>query len=226
MIAAGAVRGVVGGMIDDYARETGHKFNFTVGPTGMLRDTIASGKPADLIITSAPLMRELEATGKITPGSRVDIGRVGLGFVVKAGAPVPDLSTPDAVKQALLKATSIAYSDPKLGATSVTHLMKIAEQFGIKDEVLRKGVLVHRRQRRRREGRERRGRTRYRADQRHPRQGCPPRRTPARRDPALDGLCGGDPFEQQGAGPRPRLHRHIDRARDAGPLAEGRLATS
>jgi molybdate transport system substrate-binding protein len=141
VFAAGSVRGVVGGMIDDYARQTGHKFNFTIGPTGMLRDTIASGKPADLIITSAPLMRELEATGKITPGSRVDIGRVGLGFVVKAGAPVPDLSTPDAVKQALLKATSIAYSDPKLGATSVTHLMKIAEQFGIKDEVLRKGVL-------------------------------------------------------------------------------------
>jgi molybdate transport system substrate-binding protein len=61
--------------------------------------------------------------------------------VVKAGAPVPDLATPDAIKQALLKATSIAYSDPKLGATSVTHLMKIAEQFGIKDEVTRKGVL-------------------------------------------------------------------------------------
>ncbi len=141
VIAAGAVRGVIRGMIDDYARETGHKFSFTVGPTGFLRDTIASGKPADLIITSAPLMRELEATGKIASGSRVDIGRVGLGFVVKAGAPVPDLSTPDAVKQALLKATSIAYSDPKLGATSVTHLMKIAEQFGIKDEVTRKGVL-------------------------------------------------------------------------------------
>jgi molybdate transport system substrate-binding protein len=142
VIAAGAVRGVVGGMIDDYGRATGHKFSFTVGPTGFLRDTIASGKPADLVITSAPLMRELEATGKIAPGSRVDIGRVGLGFVVKAGAPVPDLSTPDAVKQTLLKASSIAYSDPRLGATSVTHLLKIAEQFGTKDEVLRKGVLA------------------------------------------------------------------------------------
>ena len=35
-------------MIDDYSRQTGLQFNFTVGPTGMLRDTIASGKPADL----------------------------------------------------------------------------------------------------------------------------------------------------------------------------------
>lgn len=140
VIAAGAVRGVVGGMIDDYAKSSGHKFNFTVGPTGLLRDTIASGKAADLIIASAPLMAELEKTGKITPGSRVDIGRVGLGVVVKAGAGVPDVATPDAVKRALLKAKSIAYSDPKLGATSTTHLMKIADEFGIKDEVVRKGV--------------------------------------------------------------------------------------
>jgi molybdate transport system substrate-binding protein len=140
VIAAGAVRGVVGGMIDDYSRQTGLKFTFTVGPTGMLRDAIKSGKPADLVITSAPLMAELETTGKITPGSRVDIGRVGLGVVVRDGSPVPDISTPEAVKQALIKAKSIAYTDPKLGGTSVIHLMKIADGFGIKDEVIRKGL--------------------------------------------------------------------------------------
>jgi molybdate transport system substrate-binding protein len=142
VIAAGAVRGIVGGMIDDYARETGHKFTFTVGPTGMLRETIASGKAADLVIVSAPLLADLEKTGRITPGSRIDLGRVGLGVVVRAGAPVPDVSTPDALKQTLLKAATIAYTDPKLGATSSTHLLKIADQFGIKDEVLRKGVLA------------------------------------------------------------------------------------
>jgi molybdate transport system substrate-binding protein len=142
VIAAGAVRGIVGGMVDDYARQTGHKFNFTVGPTGMLRDALASGKPTDLVIVSAPLMAEIEKTGKITPGSRIDLGRVGLGIVVRAGAPAPDVSTPAAVKEVLLKAKSIAYTDPKLGATSSTHLLKIAEDFGIKDEVVRKGLLA------------------------------------------------------------------------------------
>ena len=142
VIAAGAVRGIVGGMIDDYAKQTGHKFNFTVGPTGMLRDAIASGKPTDLVIVSAPLMTDLEKTGKITPGSRIELGRVGLGIVVRAGAPVPDVSTPDAVKALLIKAKSIAYTDPKLGATSSTHLLKIAQDFGIKDDVVRKGLLA------------------------------------------------------------------------------------
>lgn len=140
VISAGAVRGVVGGMIDDYARRTGHKFEFTVGPTGLLRDTIASGKPADLIIASAPLMAELEQTGKMAPGSRVDIGRVGLGVVVRAGTPLPDISSPEAVKELLVAAKRIAYTDPKLGGTSVLHLMKFADTMGIKDEVLRKGV--------------------------------------------------------------------------------------
>jgi molybdate transport system substrate-binding protein len=140
VISAGAVRGVVGGMIDEYSKETGHKFEFTTGPTGFLRDTIASGKPADLIIASSPLMAELEKTGKMMPGSRVEIGRIGLGVVIREGAPAPRLSTPDDLKAALIGARSIAYTDPKLGGVSVVHLMKVAEQFGIRDEVTKKGV--------------------------------------------------------------------------------------
>src|SRR5215475_1933784 len=140
VISAGAVRGVIDGMIDDYARQTGHTFNVTVGSTGRLREIIASGEPADLIIVSAPLMAELEKTGKVTPGSRADIGRVGLGVVVREGAAVPDVSTPQALRQALIAANSIAYTDPKLGGVSYLHLMKLADMFGIADAVTGKGV--------------------------------------------------------------------------------------
>jgi molybdate transport system substrate-binding protein len=141
VIAAGAVRGIIASMIDDYSKETGHKFNLTVGPTGQLRDAIASGKPTDLVIVSTPLMAEMEKTGKIVPGSRIDLGRVGLGVVVREGSALPDISTPEAVKAALIKANTIAYTDPKLGGTSVEQVMKFAEAFGIKDEVVRKGVI-------------------------------------------------------------------------------------
>ena len=141
IVAAGAVRGIIASMIDDYSRQSGLKFNLTVGPTGQLRDAIASGKPTDLVIVSAPLMQEMEQIGKIAAGSRVDLGRVGLGVVVREGTPLPDISTPEAVKQALIKANTIAYTDPKLRATSVEQLMKFAEGFGIKDEVIRKGVI-------------------------------------------------------------------------------------
>jgi molybdate transport system substrate-binding protein len=140
VISAGAVRGVIGGMIDEYARETGHTFNVTVGSTGRLREIIASGEPADLVITSGPLMAELEKTGRMTPGSRVDIGRIGLGVVIREGVTPPDVSTPEALRQALVSAKSIAYTDPKLGGTSYLHLMKIADMFGITGIVVGKGV--------------------------------------------------------------------------------------
>jgi molybdate transport system substrate-binding protein len=140
VIAAGATRGVLRDMLDDYTKQTGQKFSFTIGPTGQLRDAIASGKPTDLVITSSTLMAELEKTGKLTPDSRVDIGRLGMGVVIRDGSPVPDISTPEAVRKALIDAPSIAHTDPKLGGTSFIHLMKIAERFGIKDDVLRKGV--------------------------------------------------------------------------------------
>src|SRR3954471_8832121 len=84
--SAGAVRGLIAQIIDDYTRQTGRKFEFTVGTTGQLRAIIGSGWPADLIIVSAPLMAELEKTGNLMPGSRADLGRVGIGVVVKAGA--------------------------------------------------------------------------------------------------------------------------------------------
>ena len=141
VVAAGAVRGIIAGMIDDYSRQTGLKFNFTVGPTGQLRDALSSGKPVDLVIVAAPLLAELDGAGKITAGSRIDLGRVGMGVVVRDGTSSPDISTPEAVKAALLKAKIIAYTDPKLGGTSVEHLMKIAEGFGIKDKIIAKGLI-------------------------------------------------------------------------------------
>src|SRR3979409_522812 len=79
VISAGAVRGLIAQIIEDYTRQTGQKFDFTIGTTGQLRNIIAPGKHAALIIASAPLMGELEKTGKMTPGSRADLGRVGIG---------------------------------------------------------------------------------------------------------------------------------------------------
>src|SRR6266550_4319312 len=92
VISAGAVRGLIAQIIEDYSRQTGQKFDFTIGTTGQLRNIIGSGQHADLIIVSTPLMSELEKTGKFIPGSRADLGRVGIGVAVREGAPVPDVS--------------------------------------------------------------------------------------------------------------------------------------
>ncbi len=140
VISAGAVRTVIAGMIEDYRAKSGDTFAFTVGPTGFLRDVIASGKPADLLITSSPLMAEIEKTGKLIAGSRVDLGRVGLGVVIREGAAAPDLSTVEAFKQALLNAKSVAHTAPELGGTSSVHLLAWLKKEGIADVIAKKAV--------------------------------------------------------------------------------------
>jgi molybdate transport system substrate-binding protein len=142
VIAAGAVRGLIAQIIDDYSRQTGQKFDFTIGTTGQLRNIIASGQHADLVIVSTTLMGELETTGKLTPGSRADLGRVGIGVVVRDDAASPDVSTPDALKKALIEAKSVAYTNPAEGGTSGIFFAGLTERFGIADQVRSKAVLT------------------------------------------------------------------------------------
>jgi molybdate transport system substrate-binding protein len=140
--SAGAVRGLITQIIEDYSKQTGQKFDFTIGTTGQLRNIIASGQHADLIIASAPLMGELEKTGKMMPGSRADLGRVGIGITVREGATVPNVATPETFKQALVAAKSVAYTDPAEGGTSGIYFNNLADKLGIGDAVRKKAVLT------------------------------------------------------------------------------------
>ncbi len=142
VISAGAVRGLIAQIIDDYSRQTGQKFDFTIGTTGQLRNIIASGQHADLIIVSAPLMGELEKTGKLLSGSRAELGRVGIGVAIRDGATAPDVSTPDALKKALIEARSVAYTNPAEVGTSGIYFASVAERFGISDDIKKKATLT------------------------------------------------------------------------------------
>jgi molybdate transport system substrate-binding protein len=142
VISAGAVRGLIAQIIEDYSHQTGQKFNFTIGTTGQLRSVITSGQHADLVIVSVPLMEELERTGKFMPGSRAELGRVGIGVAVKDGASVPDVATPDAFKKALVEARSVAYTNPAEGGTSGISFAGVTERLGIGELIKKKAVLT------------------------------------------------------------------------------------
>jgi molybdate transport system substrate-binding protein len=142
VISAGAVRGLIAEIIDDYSHRTGQKFDFTIGTTGQLRTIIASGQHADIVIVSTPLMEELEKTGKLMSGSRADLGRVGIGIAIREGAAVPDVGTPDAFKQALIAARTVAYTNPAEGGTSGIYFNGLTERMGIGEAIKQKAVLT------------------------------------------------------------------------------------
>jgi len=68
------------------------------------------------------------AQAQFMSGTTIDIARVGLGVAVRSGAPKPDISTPDALRQTLLKAQSIA-SIPESAAGS--QVLRVFERLGI-----------------------------------------------------------------------------------------------
>ena len=162
--------------------------------------------------------------GKMLPGSRADLGRIGIGVAIREGAPAPDLSTPEAFKQALVDARSVAYSDPREGGASSIYFVGVLDRFGIAEAVASKAVLTKGGRAAVEKVAKRRGRDRRHLDQRD-RRGQ--RRSFGGGGPggaaALLGLCRRDPGEQHRSGRRARLHRRADRAGDGGALEGGRL---
>jgi len=96
----------------------GHKLAVTWGTAPMLVKRIEGGETADVLVLSRAGLDALSKQGKVVPGSEVPLASSGVGIAVKAGAPKPDISTPEALKQTLLNAKSIAYSEPSAGGAS------------------------------------------------------------------------------------------------------------
>jgi molybdate transport system substrate-binding protein len=71
-----------------------------------MRDTIGQnlGETADVIIIQPNFIDEFVRTGKVAAGEHPVVGRVGIGLMTRADAVAPDISTSQALKQALLSA--------------------------------------------------------------------------------------------------------------------------
>jgi molybdate transport system substrate-binding protein len=127
-----------------FARSSGHRLVYVSDTTGALQKRLASGERADVIIVAAPAMDALQKENRVMVGTRVDLARALIGVGVRAGAPSPDLSTPDTFKAALLRARSVSYVSPASGGTSGTYFEGLLQRMGIADAM--KPKIVYRTQ--------------------------------------------------------------------------------
>ncbi len=141
VLSAGAVRAPVSSLVETYRLRTGHKVGIDYSPVGPIRQKIAAGERADAVIVTAEVTEELEKQGKIVPGSGVALGEVGVGVAVREGAPLPDISTPEALRRTLLAAKSLVYVDPTKG-TSGKHFAGVLQRLGIADAVKPRTLLL------------------------------------------------------------------------------------
>jgi molybdate transport system substrate-binding protein len=133
ILSALAVKEVVEPVGKAFTQETGQPFDSFFGPVGALQAKIAAGETADLAILIPSALEKLQNGG--TLAGRWDLVQVGIGVAIKEGAPRPDLSTPEAFKQMLLKARSIALTDPAVGGTAGIYLAGLLERMGIADAI-------------------------------------------------------------------------------------------
>jgi len=141
VLSAGAVRVALQELAPAFERATHHGVAITYGTAGTLRALLAKGASADVVVLPAEGIGEAEERGWVRAGTRRDLAHVGIGVAVRKGAPLPDISTPEALKRALLAASAVAYVDPTRG-TSGQHVDSVVlPALGIANEVRTKARL-------------------------------------------------------------------------------------
>jgi molybdate transport system substrate-binding protein len=137
VMISGGLTAAYNALVPEFERATGHKVITAYGPSmgttvNAIPVRLERGEPADVLILVGYALGDLIKQGKVVADSRVDLVKSPIGVAVKAGAPKPDISSPDALKQALLAAKSIAYSDSASGVYVSTEMfakLGIAEQM-------------------------------------------------------------------------------------------------
>jgi molybdate transport system substrate-binding protein len=131
VFATGSMRVPLQTAAAEFARAGGHRLTFVSGTTGTMMNRIKAGETFDVIAISDEAFDALETEGRTVPATRRPLAKALRGVGVRAGAPEPDISTPEAFKQAVVRAKSISYPDPALGATSGVYLVQLFDRLGI-----------------------------------------------------------------------------------------------
>ena len=131
-------------LVPGFERVTGDHVITVQGPSmgataGAIPNRLARGERDDVVIMVGSALDGLLKDGLAAPGSRVDLALSPIGMAVRAGAPVPDISTPDKLRAVLLAAKSVAYSDSASGVYVQAELFR---KLGIEAQMQGKAHMI------------------------------------------------------------------------------------
>jgi molybdate transport system substrate-binding protein len=140
VLTAGAMKQVVLALQPQF-EQLGHKLVVDNDTVGALQKRIEGGEAFDLVVVTPGVLERFAASNRIAPATRVNLARVAIGVMVRPGGKLPDISTVDGFKQALIDARSVAYIDPASGGSSGIYLDRLFEKLGIADAIRAKAKL-------------------------------------------------------------------------------------
>jgi molybdate transport system substrate-binding protein len=140
ILTTGAMKPVVLAMVPAFEK-LGHRAVVDNDTAGALLKRIEGGEAFDLAVITPAAIERLSKADKVAAGTEKILARVGIGVMVKEGAPRPDVSSLEAFKSALLAAKSVGYIDPASGGSSGIYLSKLFERLGLAEAVNAKAKL-------------------------------------------------------------------------------------
>jgi molybdate transport system substrate-binding protein len=130
VLASNGIKAVLEDLRAQSEHAIGHPISVEYKPTSALKQEIDAGAPFDAVILTVESISQLRKEGKTLGGDGTPISRVGVGISIRKGAPRPDISTPEALKRALLNTKAIAYGPVGVSLPYITHML---ETLGIAD---------------------------------------------------------------------------------------------
>ena len=116
---------------DLFRKGTGHNVKITFATTPEIRRLVGAGATPDVVIAPHAALDELVESGTVDRAARVSLGRVGVGVVIRDGAPKPDVSTTDALKRAVLDADAVIYNR----ASSGLYVEAMLQRLGLAEQI-------------------------------------------------------------------------------------------
>lgn len=130
-----AVQTALEALAPQFEAESGFRLRVTWNTAPVLVKRLQGGETADVLILNRAGIDTMIREGRVLSGSEVTLASSATAIAIKAGAARPDISTPEALKQTLLTARAISYTDPAAGGASGIYFAKLLERLGIAAEI-------------------------------------------------------------------------------------------
>ena len=139
VLSAAAVQVPLTEVAAQFMRDAGHRAVFEFATAGQVDDRLTAGARPDIVISGSGRIAARTSAGSAFVR---DLGTVRIGVAVRKAAARPDMSTVATFRAALIRAESIAYGDPKLGATTGIHFSRIVDQLDLRQALTPKTRLA------------------------------------------------------------------------------------
>lgn len=115
VLSGGAVEPGLHAAAAVFEKETGHRLALRFATAPQMRERVLAGETVDVVIAPPEAIDEFVQSGRALGAPRVAVGRVGVGVAVRAGLPLPDISSAEAVWRLMLASESLVFNRASTG---------------------------------------------------------------------------------------------------------------